>query len=744
MIPICIAGRRLRDLNYTIDNLVKSHVELKQQLARWQRATHALLATKQRLQRLLASSPSVIYSSLPNNNCAIIYVSESIRQLGYQPQDFLENLELWRQCIHPDDIVDALSPASTPTQQQQCTLEYRFRHHDGDYRWIQDQRKLIVDARGNGVEIIGSWQDITERKQMEQALFEKKELAQNILQSIGDGVITTDALGHIEYINSAAEQITGRVLESVIGKHLSSIFKSHDADSSCHIIQSIEAAKSLCKVISLNADQIFVIRDSEPYNIDGSIAPIRNPGEDINGTVFVFRDITQNRVLARQLSWQASHDFLTGLFNRREFEQHLSLSIDSTRTQNHKHSLCYLDLDQFKIVNDTCGHAAGDELLRQLSNLLGKQLRTGDVLARLGGDEFGIILHNCSLNNAISLTDKLLSTIQSYRFSWHDNTFSIGASAGLVEINPECGDINSVLGAADAACFAAKNSGRNRYHVYQADDQILATQRGERQWVARIIKALEEDRFCLYKQPIVPIHPSEGYVTHYELLLRMIDETGHVIPPMAFVPAAERYGLMPKLDRWVINSFFAHYQAASEYVSLSWHQKSEEPDYMPLFCINLSGMSINDDYLAAFLKEQFTHYRILPQTICFEITETAAITNLSRAADLIQEIKNLGCAFALDDFGSGMSSLAYLKTLPVDYVKIDGNFIRNIVQDSVDSVMVESITRIGHELGIQTIAEFVENSEIFAKLKTLGVDYAQGYGVGQPFPLSNCITRCVP
>ncbi|NEQ55015.1 MAG: EAL domain-containing protein, partial [Leptolyngbya sp. SIO3F4] len=532
---------------------------------------------------------------------------------------------------------------------------------------------------------------------------------------------------------------------SVLGQHLSFVFKSHDTDSTCHIIQSIKTAKSLCKVVSLNADQLFVIRDSEPYNIDGSIAPIRNRGKDVIGTVVVFRDITQNRVLARQLSWQASHDFLTGLFNRREFEQHLSLSIDSTRTQNHKHSLCYLDLDQFKVVNDTCGHAAGDELLRQLSSLLGKQLRAGDVLARIGGDEFGIILHNCSLSNAISLTDKLLHIIQGYRFSWHDNTFSIGASAGLVEINPECGDINSVLGAADAACFAAKNQGRNRYHVYQTDDQLLVTQRGERHWVARIIKALEQDRFCLYSQAIVPIHPSEGYVTHYELLLRMIDESGQVIPPMAFVPAAERYGLMPKLDRWVVSSFFAHYQALTKCLVPPMHQRSETPNYMPLYCINLSGMSINDDNLAAFLKEQFTHHEILPQTICFEITETAAITNLSRAADLIQEIKNLGCAFALDDFGSGMSSLAYLKTLPVDYVKIDGNFIRNIVQDSVDSVMVESITRIAHELGIQTIAEFVENGGILAKLETLGVDYAQGYGVGRPSPLEEHRTaRCVP
>ncbi|MBT9310945.1 EAL domain-containing protein [Leptothoe kymatousa] len=716
-----------------ISNLEKSNVELKQHLGRWQRATQALLATKDRLKRLLASSPAVIYSCQAAGSYGIIFVSESIRQFGYQPQDFLENFDLWKECIHPDDVDYALSESSDLIHQTQQIFEYRFRHKDGDFRWIQDQRNLILDEAGNSIEIIGSWQDITEHKYIEQALFQEKELAQNILQSIGDGVITTDAQGQIQYINAAAEQITGYTLEAAIGKPLSWLIKSHEKNHSGSINHALQTAKSLSKVVNITADQAFVLQGSQPRTIDGSVAPIRNRKEGVIGTVVVFRDITQNRVLARQLSWQASHDFLTGLLNRRDFEQQLAQAIDNTRTHNKKHSLCYLDLDQFKVVNDTCGHAAGDELLRQLARLMGKQLRSNDVLARIGGDEFGIILQNCSLDNAVGLTDKLLHALQGFRFVWHDNTFSIGASAGLVEINQECGDINSVLGAADAACFAAKNQGRNRFHVYRSNDEVLTTQRGERQWVARILKALEEDRFCLYQQAIVPIHTTEGGVTHHELLLRMISETGEVIPPMAFVPAAERYGLMPKLDRWVISSFFNQYQIRQQANTMQ-AEHAQGPDYMPLYCINLSGMSINDDYLAAFLKEQFTLHEILPQTICFEITETAAITNLSRAADLIQEIKNLGCAFALDDFGSGMSSLAYLKTLPVDYVKIDGNFIRNIIQDPVDSVMVESITRIGHELGIQTIAEFVENEEILAKLRLLGVDYAQGYGIGHPVP----------
>lgn len=565
---------------------------------------------------------------------------------------------------------------------------------------------------------------------MEQGMSHEQELASNVLQYIGDAVITTDVTGVIHYLNPIAEQITGWPLEQAKGLPLAEVFRLAKSLSRQAIANVVTAATSAGKAVRLNHASALIARDGAEYAIDGTAAPVRDGSNQMIGLVIVFRDVTQHYALARKLSWQASHDFLTGLVNRREFEQRLAEAISNAHETGQQHTLCYLDLDQFKIVNDTCGHVAGDELLRQLSVLLRRRLRTTDTLARIGGDEFGIILHDCGPVNANSITDHLLTMIQGFRFVWQSNTFSIGASIGLVSINAESRDLNSILGAADAACYAAKERGRNRIHVYQADDFDLVQQRGERRWIARITKALEEKRFCLYQQKIMPIDQSSGAKTHYELLLRMVSETGEVIAPMAFIPAAERYGLMISIDRWVVSHFFAAYK------SLPQNMLAGSQGSGCVYAINLSGVSVSDDQFLSFLKDQFIVHKILPETICFEITETAAIANLNKAAHLIGEIKDMGCSFALDDFGSGMSSFAYLKNLPVDYVKIDGSFIKNIMSDSVDSALVECMNRIGHEIGMQTIAEFVENDSILEKLRGFGVDYAQGYGIAKPSPLN--------
>jgi diguanylate cyclase (GGDEF)-like protein/PAS domain S-box-containing protein len=566
---------------------------------------------------------------------------------------------------------------------------------------------------------------------MEQGTPQEKELAANVLQSMGDAVIAADVTGAVQYLNPTAEQMTGWRLEQAKGLPLSEVFRVMKAPSPPQAIADVATAVTAAgKSVRLNHASTLIARDGVEYAIDGTAAPVRDRHSQTIGIVVVFRDVTQHHALVKKLSWQASHDFLTGLVNRREFEQRLAEAISSAQDTGQQHTLCYLDLDQFKIINDTCGHVAGDELLRQLSVLLRRRLRTTDTLARIGGDEFGIILHDCGPLNANSITDHLLTMIQGFRFVWQSNTFSIGASIGLVSINAQSHDLNSILGAADAACYAAKERGRNRIHVYQADDLDLVQQRGERRWIARITKALEEKRFCLYQQKIMPIDLKSGAKTHYELLLRMVSETGEVIAPMAFIPAAERYGLMISIDRWVVSHFFAAYK------SLSQNILAESQDLDCVYAINLSGVSVSDDQFLAFLKEQFMVHEILPQTICFEITETAAIANLSKAAHLIEEIKEMGCSFALDDFGSGMSSFAYLKNLPVDYVKIDGSFIKNIMNDSVDSALVECMNRIGHEIGMQTIAEFVENDSILEKLRGFGVDYAQGYGIAKPSPLN--------
>jgi diguanylate cyclase (GGDEF)-like protein/PAS domain S-box-containing protein len=452
----------------------------------------------------------------------------------------------------------------------------------------------------------------------------------------------------------------------------------------------------------------------------------------------VIRDITERKITEatlreseQRLAWQASHDVLTGLVNRREFERQLEHALEEVKTKGCHHSLCYLDLDQFKIVNDTCGHGVGDDLLRQVTDLLRSQIRSSDVLARLGGDEFGLLLYHCPLESAEKTANALCQRLRAFRFSWQDKIFNVGASIGLVALDTPGQTLSTVMSAADAACYVAKNNGRNRVHVYQTNDLELTQQHGEMQWVGRITQALEENRFCLYYQSIVPVALGQGESEHYEVLLRLLDEQGSLVAPMAFIPAAERYNLMHLIDRWVIRTLFA---SQGSYYREAWH-RSQTQDFRCLYTINLSGASINDNQFVAFLHEQFALHQVPPQVICFEITETVAITNLNRAMQLMQEFKRLGCCFALDDFGSGMSSFSYLKSLPVDYLKIDGDFIRNTLSDPTHLAMAEAINQIGHLMKIQTIAEFVENDETLQHLRTIGVDYAQGYGIAKPRPL---------
>ncbi len=433
--------------------------------------------------------------------------------------------------------------------------------------------------------------------------------------------------------------------------------------------------------------------------------------------------------LAYKLSWQAKHDALTGLINRREFKNQLVQAIESAKDRDYRHALCYLDLDQFKVINDTCGHSAGDELLLQATALLTQSVRSTDILARLGGDEFGFLLYQCPLEQAEQIADGLRKLIGDFSFTCQGQNVNISASIGLVEINERTQDLTSVLSAADAACYAAKEKGRNCIHVYRDNDRELARQRGERKWISKINQALVENRFSLYCQKIISLHPGVEE-EHYEILLRLVDERGFLIPPMNFIPAAEHYDLMPAIDRWVVSTFLINYERY--YLQTLLPQKSF---YSCLYTINLSGASLNNDQFLDFLKQQLAQSPILPKTICFEITETTAIANLNKVAHFIHSLKQLGCSFALDDFGSGMSSLSYLKNLPVDYLKIDGSFVKNLTSDRIDYAMVESFNHIAHVMGIKTIAEFVENEAILDKLQVIGIDYAQGYGIARPYPL---------
>ena len=531
--------------------------------------------------------------------------------------------------------------------------------------------------------------------------------------------------GYLKQVNKSFLQIIGYSTQELIAQPFSSLVHEEDRAKTLEIIEQLAQTTSV------------IYWENRYLCQDGSYKWLEwKARSDIDkGLIYACaRDITQSRQLEHQLFWQTKHDTLTGLYNRQEFEVQVTEAILTSKAKVAQHTLCYLDLDQFKVVNDICGHVGGDELLRQLTILTKSLIRSSDILARLGGDEFGILLKKCSLDEAEHIANTIRTLIQEFRFSWEDKIFTLSVSIGLVAIDRDSHNFSSVLSAADAACYAAKEKGRNRVFVYRHDDCELTRQRKERQWVTRITRALEENRFCLYCQKIIPLK-EKNRQEHYEILLRLLDTEGKLVPPMAFIPAAENYDLMPAIDRWVIATFFAAYHNYCQ------SQQSKEP--LPgnhstnvIYTINLSGASINSDLFFIFLKEQFALYPISHSTICFEITETAAISNLAKAANFIDELKRLGCLFALDDFGSGMSSLAYLKNLPVDFLKIDGSFVKNILDDPVDHATVDCFNRIGHVMNMQTIAEFVENEPIIEKLRKLGVDYAQGYGIDKPKPLS--------
>jgi diguanylate cyclase (GGDEF)-like protein len=441
------------------------------------------------------------------------------------------------------------------------------------------------------------------------------------------------------------------------------------------------------------------------------------------GAVLVFHDVSESRELNRKLSYHASHDQLTGLVNRREFEICLDRALRSARAKEASYALCMLDIDQFRIINDSCGHAAGDALLGQVGALLKSKVRWRDTLSRLGADEFGILLESCTLDEAMRTAETLREAVRNFRFVWEDRQFRLSASIGVVPLTPETGDVASLLQAADTACQTAKEQGRNRVHSFAENDIELMRRRREMQWVSRINVALEEGRFELYRMPIAALQsPEQG--AHYEMLLRMRDESGRIIGPDTFFGAAERYGLMPGIDRWVIENTFRWLVS-----------DTDEREGLAVCAINLSGQSLGDDKFLPFVIDQFERSGLDGRKICFEITETAAVASFAQANRFIQSLKALGCQFSLDDFGTGLSSFGYLKHFPVDYLKIDGSFVRNILTDAIDREMVRSINEIGHLTGKKTIAEFAENDEIISMLRGLGLDYAQGYGVATPSPV---------
>jgi diguanylate cyclase (GGDEF)-like protein/PAS domain S-box-containing protein len=568
----------------------------------------------------------------------------------------------------------------------------------------------------------------SEKKRVAAVLFQERVRAQVTLESIGDGVITTDSGGYILYMNPVAVDLTGWEMEDAEGHLLSEVFRVIDERVGHERDYPLFVPLREGRLLRHENRHALLRKDGQRFSIQDSSAPIRDGEGRILGAVVVFHDITEMQHLVNKMAFLATHDSLTGLLNRHEFEIRLQQALESARAAGAQHAVCYMDLDQFKIVNDTCGHIAGDELLKQLTHQLHAKVRPTDVLARLGGDEFGVILDDCNLDAAYAIAEGLRQVVKDFRFVWQDKSFDVGVSIGLVPISPHSGSMTDVLSAADSACYVAKDHGRNRVHIYQPDDDALARRHGEMQWVQRISDGLSQDRFQLYAQRIVPIAASGP--EYCEILLRLEESGKALIPPSAFIPAAERYYLMPAIDRWVIARAFSMLRdALAQQGSIR----------TAMYTINLSGQSLCDDAFLDFVTEHLQVSGIPAELICFEITETAAIANLSRAIGFISRLKAKGCKFALDDFGSGLSSFGYLKNLPVDYLKIAGNFIQDIVVDPVDHAMVDAINQIGHVMGLRTIAESVESKEILARLHGLGVDYAQGYGVHEPDSLARLL-----
>jgi len=600
-------------------------------------------------------------------------------------------------------------------------FEYRLRRKDGTEIVVLENSRAICDDEGKIAAHEGTITDITERKRAETRVFEEKERAQVTLQSIGDGVITTDADGNVDYINPVAQDLTGWDTRSARGTSVTDIMMIVNEHTRATVENPVVRCLKEGRVITLAENSVLITKKGEEVPIQDSAAPIRDRIGNIIGSVMVFHDVSKESRLFRQLSYQASHDTLTGLVNRREFENRLAEALDKTHESTEEtHALLYVDLDQFKVVNDTFGHTAGDTLLRQLTEQIQANIRSTDLLSRLGGDEFAILLERCDEQRALEVAEAIRGSIEGYRFVWQDSFTTVRCSIGVVLVNSENADVASTMSSADVACYSAKDMGRNQVHLYRDSDASMRHE--EMKWVSRITSAVEDDRLELFFQPIIGIGEQNGSARgHYELLLRMRDEDGKLVGPDQFIPAAERYNLMSTLDRWVIH------EALSELAD-----RSSDGEARYTLAINLSGTSLSEDRFLDFVIDELEKQQLPQGAICFEITETAAISNLSRVVHFMQALKKLGCKFSLDDFGSGLSSFTYLKNLPVDYLKIDGQFIRNVAEDNVDESMVKAIREVGHAMGIETIAERVETRQVLEKLGSLGVEFAQGYYIARP------------
>ncbi|MBT8066822.1 MAG: EAL domain-containing protein [Gammaproteobacteria bacterium] len=594
--------------------------------------------------------------------------------------------------------------------------------------WVEAQSSTI-EFRGRSA-ILTVARDVSHRKSLEVSLSRSKRQAQYTLESISEGVITTDNDGRVDYMNQAAESLIGTNRDEASGHRIGELFTLVDDADRRALGDPVERCLAMRRRVNMGRRAVLVSIDGEhEHSVEITASPVRGPSNSISGTVVVFHDVSELRGLTRKMSYQATHDPLTGLINRREFERRLDEAMDTAHADEAVHIVFYMDLDRFKAVNDTCGHLAGDNMLREVAGLIKEQVRDSDFVGRLGGDEFGALLIGCPLDKARQIATDICNAVADYRFVWKDKIFNIGISVGLIEVSHASGTLQDIMSAADSACYMAKQQGRGQVHVYSARDEAVARERGDIQWLRQLQTALHEDSFELAIQPIISMTGRADSGPSVEVLIRLQDGQSRATNTAEFLRPAERYQMMPQIDRWVINATLA--AISSGEIKLTTHRSC---------AINLSSQTLGDEAFLGFVVDALDRSGVAPSSICFEVTEAAILSNVQHAQRFIEVLHGIGCEFSLDDFGSGLGSFSSLKHLPIDYLKIDGTYTRNLRSDLVNQEMVGAMIKLARTMQFRIVAEQVENQEDFDWLRDAGVDFVQGHFVESPALLGTATT----
>lgn len=687
-----------------------------------------LLSVFQRMK--LATSSGQIGIWEYNLKTGVLSWDETMYKIyGLSPSEGNEAYELWASHLHPDDRPQAeKAVAAAINNLQDFDTEFRIIKRDGSISHLRGRAHVNRTEDGTPTNMMGVNWDVSEHRKLEETLSKQKELLHVTLESIGDAVIATDLNQRVVFLNYMAELMTGWSNQDAQNQALCDVFRLVDTKTAKPISIKVPDESNSDNRLYTKINATLTSQTNQTFEVESALSVIKDKSLNTFGYVLTARDITEQQRLASEVSYRATHDDLTGLFNRAEFDVALNKLLKNIKNNRQtQHAILYIDLDKFKIVNDSCGHVAGDALLQSIGQLLSNTVRKNDFLARLGGDEFGVIMENCSTEQALRLATEICESMDNYRFNYKGNTFRVSASIGLAPIDSAIFSETELLQAADTAMYAAKNAGRNRVHVWSADDTETLKNKGELYWVDQIHRALDEDRFQLFAQRLVNVKQTTEAL-HFEVLLRMTGEDGEIISPFMFFPAAEHYHLANRIDRWVLTK------------SIQWLEEKSQTQDIERICINLSGQSVNDidfhSYVAQLLQQLSPELRA---KICLEITETVAVTNLQSASDFVDEIKKLGSTIALDDFGAGSSSFGYIKNLSADVLKIDGQFIKNLIDEPLDNAAVRCFVDVAKILNLETVAEFVDSPKILEQVKALGIDYAQGFLLHKPEPIDKII-----